>query len=263
MRISQDSADTLAFFTRRSWLVMLVGLAMGLMAVVLALVPAKGATFSCSRVNGYPTCEVREERPWGSFRITRVPVAWMKGAEAEPIAIGSGHYYRLNLLIDDGYRKPYYFAWYGNQATAERDAAAVTAFVEDPAIGAIEIRNDKRGPYLLIAAVLAFSSLVFVFWGSYRTQATFSRELRRVRVTRTGLLGTHERHFAMGDIHSLDVAGLAGDCQLYLRLHSGVRVDLSSSTDTEGLVGPRRVRARRLEDADRLRAFCGLAPPGA
>src|SRR5690606_24364111 len=104
------------------------------------------------------------------------------------------------------------------------------------------------------------AGLVFLLWGSGRLQVTFSRPDGRVRVVHSGLLGTKSQEFAMADIREMQVAGLAGDCQLYLVLNSGKRIALSSSTDTEGLGGPRRVRARRLKDAERLRAFCQLSP---
>lgn len=258
MRIAQESAETLAFFTQRSWIVMVVGVLMGLMATVLVMVPAKAMTLTCTRQGGYPACELLEDRVYGTYRIARMPVPWIRGAEVQPIAIGSGHFYRLNLDIDDGFKGPYYFAWYGDKKKAEADAAAFNAFLADPAARGVRIQNDKRVPFSVMGGLLAFLALVFVFWGSYRIQATFSRPDGRVRVMRTGLLGSHHRDFTMSDIRSLDVAGLGGDCQLFLTLHSGDRIDLSSSIDTEGLVGPRKVRESRLKDADRLRAFCDL-----
>lgn len=262
MRIDQDTADTLAFFTQRSWIVMIVGVIMVILAVVLAVVPAKSTTLTCSRVNGYPACDLVEDRLWHTYRLARIPLKLIKGAEAEALPVGRAmQYYRLNLDINDGFAGPYYFAWYGDGARARADVAAVNAFVADPTISTLKIQNDKRLPYALIAALIGFLGLVFVLWGSYRIRVTFSRPDGRVRVTRSGLLGTHERAFAMNDIKSLDVAGLGGDCQLYLLLHSGDRIDLSSSTDTEGLIGPRRVRESRMKDADRLRSFCDLAPP--
>ena len=262
MRIDQDTADTLAFFTRRSWLVMLVGVVMIGLAVVLAVVPAKSTTLTCSRENNFPVCELVEDRLWRSFRLARMPVALIRGAEAQPMPIGSSRqYFRLNLDINDGFEGPYYFAWYGDAARAQADVAALNAFLADPTIKSVKLQNDKRMPFAAIAGLLAFLGVVFVLWGSYRIQATFSRPDRRVRVTRTGLLGTFQRDFAMGEIRALEVAGLGGDCQLFVVLHSGDRIDLSSSTDTEGMMGPRRVRASRLQDADRLRTFCGLGPP--
>lgn len=264
MRIAQDTADTLAFFTRRSWLVMVVGVVMVIMAGLLGVVPAKSTTLTCSRVNGYPACDLVEDRLWGTYRLARMPLKLIKSAEAEALPVGrSMQYYRLNLTINDGFDAPYYFAWYGNRERAQQDVAAINAFLADPAIRTVKIQNDKRMPYALIGGLIGFLGLVFVLWGSYRIHATFSRPDGRVRVTRSGLLGTHERSFAMHDIRSLDVAGMGGDCQLFLTLHSGDRIDLSSSTDTEGLLGPRRVRESRLKDADRLRSFCDLAQPPA
>ncbi len=262
MRIAQETADTLAFFTQRSWLVMLVGVVMVILAGVLGAVPAKSTTLTCSRVNGYPACDLVEDRLWRSYKLARIPLSLIKGADAEALPVGrSWQYYRLNLDIDDGYDGPYYFAWYGDRERVGQDVAAFNAFLGDPTIKTVQLKNDKRLPYALIAVALGFLGLVFVLWGSYRIHATFSREDGRVRVTRSGLLGTHERAFAMAEIKALGVAGLGGDCQLFVTLHSGARIDLSSSTDTEGLIGPRRVRESRLKDADRLRTFCDLAPP--
>lgn len=262
MRIAQDTTETLAFFTRRSWLVMIVGLVMMVLAGVLGVVPAKSTTLNCTRVGGYPHCELIEDRLWGSYKLARIPVKLIRGADAQGLPVGaSWRYYRVNLDIDDGFAGPYYFAWYGNQARAEADVAAVNAFLRDESIPGVKIQNDKRWPYAAIGALLGFLGLVFVLWGSYRIHATFSRVDGRVRIVRTGLLGTHRRDFAFQDVRALEVAGLGGDCQLYLTLHTGDRVDLSTSTDTEGLIGPSRVRASRLRDAERLRAFIDLAPP--
>jgi hypothetical protein len=260
VRIAHDSAETLAIFTRPSWLVMFVGVVMIALAGVLAVVPAKATTLHCSRAGGYPVCELVEDRLWGSYKLARMPLSYMRGAEAAPHAIGGGdmRYYRLNFAIDDGFEGPYYFAWYGSQESAERDVDTFNAFLEDTAAREVTIRNDKRWPYAFVAGLLGFVGLVFVFWGSHRLRVTFSRTDGRVRVTRSGLLGTHQRDFPMDAIDRLEVAGLRGDCQLYLVLRSGDRIDLSTSTDTEGLVGPRRVRESRLKDADRLRTYCDV-----
>ncbi|MDB5102093.1 MAG: hypothetical protein JWM80_6514, partial [Cyanobacteria bacterium RYN_339] len=56
------------------------------------------------------------------------------------------------------------------------------------------------------------------------------------------------------------VAGIAGDCQLYMQLESGRKVTLSASTDMQSMMGPRRIRAIRLEEAQRIRDFCAAEP---
>lgn len=256
MRISHDTHDKLAIFTRPSWLVMIVGVVMLAMGVVVALVPAKATTLQCYRpLNGPATCEIVETRLLTSRKWVRFPVRLLKGAEAEQHTFsGKAGYYRLQLDIDDG-EGPFYFAWYGNGDQARSHATAIDAFVAEPGIRALTITNDKRGPCFTIAGLLAFFGLVFVLWGSVRIRATFSRDEQKVRITHSGLFGWRNREIAMSAIKELEVAGLGGDCQLYILLHSGKRLDLSTSTDTEGLLGPRKVRESRLRDAERLRSF--------
>ena len=261
MRISHDSADTLTIFTKPSWLVMIVGVLMLLLAGVLAAVPAKAITLSCSRDKAPPICDIVETRLLSSARTVRLPLRLLRGAEAVPHAIGERWaYYRLNLDIDDG-DGPYYFAWYGDRQQAQSHVSTIQAYLQAPSVRELRVSNDKRPPYYAIAGLLAFFGLVFVFWGSQRIRATFSRPDRQVHITLSGLLGTREQRYAMTDIRELDVAGLGGDCQLYFVLNTGRRIDLSTSTDTEGLFGPRRVRESRLKDAARLRDFCLVPPP--
>lgn len=260
MRISHDTHDKLAIFTRPSWLVMIVGVIMLVMGVVVAIVPAKATTLQCYRpLNGPATCEIVETRLLTTRKWVRFPVRLLKGADAEQHSLGGkAGYYRLNLDIDDG-EGPFYFAWYGSGEQAKSHAAAIAAFVAEPAIRTLSITNDKRGPCFTIGGLLGFFGLVFVMWGSVRIRATFTREDRKVRITQSALFGWRNREFAMDDIKELEVAGLGGDCQLYIVLHTGKRHDLSTSTDTEGLMGPRKVRESRLKDAERLRGFMGGA----
>lgn len=256
MRISHDTHEKLAIFTRPSWLVMIVGLLMLLMGVVVAIVPAKATTLQCFRMpNGVASCEIVETRLLTSRKWVRFPVRMLGGAEAEAHSIGGrATYYRLHLAIDDG-EGPFYFAWYGSGALVTSHVEAINAFVKEPSIRSLTVTNDKRGLCFTVGGLLAFFGLVFVLWGSVRIRATFTREDQRVRIIHSGLFGWRNREFGMADIKELEVAGLGGDCQLYMILHTGQRLDLSTSTDTEGIMGPRRVRESRLKDAERLRDF--------
>jgi hypothetical protein len=260
MQVYEPTPDHLALWTKPNWLVMALGMLMILLGCTAAVVPAKATTLTITRwAPAMGGGEIHHTNLVRDRRIVRIPLRMLAGAMVTPGRIGGREsFYRLDLDVRDG-EGPFFFAWYGNKAAATADAARINAFVASKDLGELVVQNDKRPFYVPLGSLIAFIGITFLFWSSLGVRATFDRLSRQVTVLRRGLLGTNVDVVAFGDIKDFKVAGISGDCQLYLELNSGRKVTLSSSTDLQNMIGPRRIRAIRLDEAERLRAFCAPA----
>lgn len=261
MRIQEPTPQHLSLWTTPNWLLMVLGIIVIMLGTIAATVPGKATTLSISRTApGAGACDITETTMFAVKRVVRIPLRMLRAAEVEPGLIGGKTaFYHLNLDVDDG-KGEFYFAWYGNKDAASADAARINAFLASGTARSLTVQNDKRRFYFPFGGVLVFLGVVLLFWGSGSLRATFDREGSQVRIIRRGLLGTNLDAIPFHEIEDFHVAGISGDCQLFMKLSSGRKVLLTSSTDMQNMVGPRKIRAIRLEEADRLRDFCRRGP---
>lgn len=261
MRIADLPPHRLVLTTRPNWLLLLVGAVMLIMGLVVATLPAKSTALSCTRVGpGEGHCKIVETHLLSRRTVVRFPIGMLLGAEAVPLRWGKSErgFYRLMLAIDDG-DGPYYFAWYGDGEAARRAAARISEYAGGEHDVFLSIVNDKRPFFFTVAgALVAFGGLLLA-WGAQRLTAVFDGEARTVSIQRRSWRGRQEARYPFSAIAGFDVGGWRQDSQLSLLLASGDRVALSATFDAASFGGPRRVRALRLETAERLRRF--VAPP--
>ena len=257
LQVYEPTPDNLALWTKPNWLVMLLGALMVVLGCVTAVVPGKATTLTLTRApSGLGAGEVHITTMFRDYRIVRIPLRMLHGAVVNAGSlIGPRAFYHLDLDVRDD-MGGLYLSWYANHDRVARDAASINAFVADPKARQLVIINDKRPLYFPLGGFIAFIGLTLLFWGSLGVRATFDRMASQVVVRRRSLLGTNVDVIPFTDIKEFHVAGIAGDCQLYMELASGRKVNLSSSTDHQNMVGPRRIRAIRLEEAARIRDFC-------
>lgn len=257
MQIFEPNPGQLALRTRPNWLIMLLGTLLVLVGFMAAAVPGKATTLTLTRdAHGLGAGEIHVITMFREFRVVRIPLRLLSGAAVDPVKfVGVPSCYHLDLDVSDGLGAMY-FSWYANKERVEREVARIDHFVADPTQHSLVITNDKRPFYYPVGALIAFVGLTLLLWASLGVNVTVDQPSARVFVARKGLLGSYTDVVPFGDIKGFEVAGIAGDCQLYIQLASGRRVTLSSSTDMQNMVGPRRIRAIRLEEAQRLRAFC-------
>lgn len=256
MKLEQN-AGTLSLATSRNWVLVFLGAALILLALVLATFSAKLLKLDFQRVTpefGY--LAVTEDRYWWEGkRISRITLRRIKGAVAVAVPINpTFQFYRLALTIDDGLG-PFWITWFPSRAETMGRVEAINAFLADASAQRLVLEKDNRPFFYPLAAGLGLFGLTMVLWGMQRTRTLFDKEAGTMAVQRRGMFLRQGEAVALSDISHFDVAGILKDCQLYAVLFSGRRIRLSSSSDAEGVVGPHRVRAERLKTAKALREF--------
>jgi hypothetical protein len=203
--------------------------------------------------------EIHVTTAFRDYRMVRIPLRMLEGAMVTPQSFNGheAHFYHLDLDVRDG-MGAFYFAWYANREKAAQEAARINAFLADPKQHELVVVNDKRPFYFPVGGFIAFIGLILGLWGSLGVRATFDRERGRVTVHQRGMLGTQVVDVPFTEIEGFHVAGISGDCLLYMQLANGHKVALSASTDMQSMIGPRKIRAIRLEEAQRIREFCSL-----
>lgn len=259
MQVFEPSPTQLKLWTRPNWLIMLMGAVLILLGIVAAVVPGKATSLTITRtgpeVGG---AEIHLLTAFRDIRVVRIPLRMLAGAMATPQSFNGhdAHFYHLDLDVRDGLGGPFYVSWYANRALVQAEAARINAFLADPKAHELVVLNDKRPFYFSVGGFIAFMGLILLFWGSLAVRATFDRALQHVTVHQRGFLGTNVIQVPFAEIRDFHVAGIRGDCLLYMELADGRKVSLSASTDMQSMIGPTKIRAIRLEEAQRIRDFC-------
>jgi hypothetical protein len=262
MQVFEPTPNQLALWTRPNWLIMLMGGILIVLGVIAAVVPGKATTLTITRTGpSVGGAEIHVTTAFRDYRIVRIPLRMLEGAMVTPQSFNGhdAHFYHLDLDVRDGLGA-FYFAWYANHEKVAAEAARINAFLADPKAHELVVVNDKRPFYFPVGGFIAFMGLTLLFWGSLAVRAMFDREHRRVTVHQRGFLGTNVVEVPFTAVQGIHVAGITGDCLLYMELEGGRKVSLSASTDMQSMIGPSRIRAIRLAEAQRIREFCAAEP---
>lgn len=257
MKVYEPAPGKLALLTRPNWLLMLLGIFLVLMGLVAAGLPGKSTELTLSRDRFHTGAgEIHVKTIIRDFRVVRIPLRLLKGAVVTPGTIGGrASFYHLDLDVRDGLGL-LYFAWYADKRRVEADAATINRFIADPTQTYAFVANDKRGIYYPLGGAIAAIGLVLLLWSSLGVRVLADQGANRLTVWRRGMLGTHQSIIPFDQIQDFRVAGITGDCQLFVELKTGRKVTLSASSDMQNMIGPTRIRPIRQEEADRLREFC-------
>ena len=256
MKLSRPTSETLFLATASNRTFIALGALLMIIGLVLFAVQANITTLELRRQGGFGIATVTEAQLFHSRIKVHMPTRWIRGATVERASFMPLYaYHWLELDVRDGLG-PYKVAWYRNGAQARRAARRIDRFLAGQGDAHVSVQADQRPESCLLGTVLVLLGLGLAVWGSQTIRSTFDRARGLVEVRRRSWIGGSDRTLVMSQVTDMVVAGWQGDCQLFLVLADGRRVQLSHSVDPEAMVGPSRIREARLATAAQIQEFC-------